>query len=56
MIEYQKMFKYDGKTTKLIGPTRAKVYQEMYTHLSEKQNSNEQNHFIKDNWDCFYKY
>ena len=41
MIEYQKMFKYDGKTTKLIGPTRAKVYQEMYTHLSEKQNSNE---------------
>ena len=41
MIEYQKMFEYDGKTTKLIGPNRAKVYQEMYTHLSEKIDNNE---------------
>ena len=41
MTEYQKMFQYEGKTTKLIGPTRAKIYHEMYTHLSDKQNQNE---------------
>ena len=41
MTEYQKMFQYDGKTTKLIGQTRAKIYYEMYDHISEKQeNSN----------------
>jgi len=41
MTEYQKMFQYDGKTTKLIGPARAKIYNEMYDHISEKQGGNE---------------
>ena len=31
MTEYQKMFQYDGKTTKLIGQTRTKIYHEMYS-------------------------
>ena len=41
MSEYQKMFNYNGKTTKLIGSTRTKIYNEMYDHLSQKQLNNE---------------
>ena len=41
MSEYQKMFSYEGKTTKLIGATRTKIYNEMYDHLSDKQEKNE---------------
>ena len=41
MSEYQKMFNYNGKTTKLIGPTRTKIYNEMYDHLSDKQEKEE---------------
>ena len=33
MAQYQKMFKYDGKTTKLIGSTRAKIYHEIYDYI-----------------------
>ena len=41
MTEYQKMFQYDGKTTKLIGQTRTKIYHEMYDHISEKQENSD---------------
>jgi len=33
------MFNFEGKTTKLIGRARTKVYNETYNYLTEKQNS-----------------
>ena len=39
MSQYQNMFNFEGKTTKLIGRARTKVYNETYNYLTEKQNS-----------------
>ena len=39
MSEIQKMFNYEGKTTKVIGSTRTKAYKEIYNYLSELQKS-----------------
>jgi len=41
MTQIEKMFSYEGKTTKLIGKTRSKIYEELYNYISEKQNNNE---------------
>ena len=41
MTQIEKMFAHDGKTTKRIGPTRAKIYKELYQYISEKQKNNE---------------
>ena len=41
MSQYQNMFRFEGKTTKLIGRARTKVYNETYDYLTEKQNSND---------------
>ena len=37
MTQIKKMFAYEGKTTKLIGATRTKIYEELYNYISEKQ-------------------
>ena len=39
MSELQKMFDYQGKTTKVIGTNRAKAYQEIYNYISDLQES-----------------
>ena len=39
MTQIKKMFAYEGKTTKLIGATRTKIYEELYNYISEKQTS-----------------
>jgi len=41
MTQIEKMFAHDGKTTKRIGPTRAKIYKELYQYISEKQENKE---------------
>ena len=41
MSNYEKMFSYNGKTTKLIGPLRTKTYNEIYQYISEKQKNKE---------------
>tara|TARA_B100002051_G_scaffold136099_1_gene129250 strand:+ start:391 stop:2910 length:2520 start_codon:yes stop_codon:yes gene_type:complete len=41
MSQYQNMFSFEGKTTKLIGRARTKVYNETYDYLTEKQNGND---------------
>ena len=41
MTQIEKMFSYEGKTTKLIGKTRSKIYEELYTYITDKQNKNE---------------
>ena len=40
MSNYEKMFSYNGKTSKLIGPLRTKIYNEIYQYVSEKQKNN----------------
>ena len=37
MSSIENMFKYQGKTTKVIGSTRTKVYKELYDHISSLQ-------------------
>ena len=37
MIDIENMFKYQGKTTKVIGSSRTKTYKEMYDHISSLQ-------------------
>ena len=37
MSSIENMFKYQGKTTKVIGSARAKVYKELYDHISSLQ-------------------
>ena len=37
MIDIENMFKYQGKTTKVIGSTRTKTYKELYDHISSLQ-------------------
>ena len=37
MIDIENMFKYQGKTTKVIGSSRTKIYKEMYDHISSLQ-------------------
>ena len=52
MSDISRMFEYKGKTTKLIGETKAQTYQEIYNHLSKLQ----QNHDLSFNgayWDSF---
>ena len=41
MTQIEQMFAHDGKTTKRIGPTRAKIYKELYQYISEKQGNKE---------------
>ena len=41
MTQIEKMFSHEGKTTKLIGKTRSKIYEELYNYISDKQNNNE---------------
>ena len=41
MNEIKKMFAYEGKTTKLIGATRTKTYQELFNYITDKQTSKE---------------
>ena len=41
MSQYQNMFNFQGKTTKLIGRARTKAYNEAYDYLSEKQRNKE---------------
>ena len=41
MNKVKKMFDYEGKTTKLIGHTRTKTYNELYDHISLKQENKE---------------
>ena len=37
MIDIENMFKYQGKTTKVIGSSRTKTYKEMYDYISSLQ-------------------
>ena len=37
MSSIENMFKYQGKTTKVIGSERTKVYKELYDHISSLQ-------------------
>ena len=37
MIDIENMFKYQGKTTKVIGSSRTKTYKEVYDHISSLQ-------------------
>ena len=37
MIDIENMFKYQGKTTKVIGSSRTKTYKEIYDHISSLQ-------------------
>ena len=41
MTQIEKMFIHDGKTPKRIGPTRTKIYKELYSYISEKQKTKE---------------
>ena len=41
MTQIEKMFSHEGKTTKLIGKARAKIYEELYNYISDKQTNNE---------------
>ena len=38
MNKINDMFSYEGKTTKLIGANRTKTYNELYNHITDKQN------------------
>ena len=37
MSNIDNMFKYQGKTTKIIGQPRTKIYKELYDHISSLQ-------------------
>ena len=37
MSNIENMFKYQGKTTKVIGTSRTKTYKELYDHVSSLQ-------------------
>ena len=37
MSEILKMFEHEGKTTKVIGKSRTKIYKSIYNHLSSMQ-------------------
>ena len=37
MSNIENMFKYQGKTTKVIGASRTKTYKELYDHVSSLQ-------------------
>mgnify|MGYP001276383745 CR=1 FL=1 len=39
MNHIEKMFAHKGKSSKLIGDTKSKVYKEIYNYLSELQKS-----------------
>ena len=41
MTQIEKMFAHQGKTTKLIGKTRTKIYNDLFTYISEKIDSKE---------------
>ena len=41
MNQIEKMFSHKGKSSKLIGDNRSKIYHEVYNHLTEKQKSKE---------------
>lgn len=41
MNDIKKMFSHKGKSSKLIGNLRSKVYEELYNHISEKQKNGE---------------
>ncbi|MAZ60800.1 MAG: ribonucleoside-diphosphate reductase, adenosylcobalamin-dependent [Candidatus Marinimicrobia bacterium] len=41
MDDIKKMFSHRGKSSKLIGNLRSKVYEELYNHISEKQKNSE---------------
>ena len=41
MNDIKKMFSHKGKSSKLIGNLRSKVYEELYNHISEKQKNKE---------------
>ena len=57
MSELQKMFNYQGKTTKVIGTTRTKAYQEIYNYISELQESKTiktHENYLNDNGKIFF--
>ena len=37
MNQIEKMFAHKGKSSKLIGDTKSKIYKEIYNYISEKQ-------------------
>ena len=37
---YKEMFGHQGKTTKVIGLSRVKIYKELYEHITKLQNEN----------------
>ena len=41
MNHIEKMFAHKGKSSKLIGDTKSKVYKENYKYVSEKQSNKE---------------
>jgi len=41
MNDIKKMFAHKGKSSKLIGSLRSKVYEELYNHISDKQQNKE---------------
>ncbi len=41
MNDIKKMFSHKGKSSKLIGSLRSKVYEELYNHISDKQQNKE---------------
>ena len=41
MNQIEQMFSHKGKSSKLIGDNRSKIYHEVYNHLTEKQKSKE---------------
>ena len=55
MKKINDMFAYEGKTTKLIGINRTKTYNELYNHISDKQNDKSlpYAHYLKAM--CYYE-
>ena len=41
MNKMEKMFAHDGKSSKIIGDTRTKIYKELYEYISTKQDNQE---------------
>ena len=41
MSKIEQMFDFKGKTAKIIGSMRTKVYHEHFNHKTEKQNNKE---------------
>jgi len=39
MSKIERMFDYEGKTTKIIGPEKTETYKEIYNHISDQQKS-----------------